>query len=125
MPNRSRLVSTLVTLAVASPLAAQPAEKPVPMHEWTVPWKNTRPRDPIAAANGLVWFVGQVLVPQPVHVRAGALFPRLAVQQSQCTTDHVAGLLILAAVGLDDTKIFFCGAESNAHTPSVQQLLYN
>jgi virginiamycin B lyase len=31
----------------------------VPLKEWTVPWKDTRPRDPIADASGRVWFVGQ------------------------------------------------------------------
>ena len=28
--------------------------------EWTVPWENTRPRDPYVAPDGTVWFVGQV-----------------------------------------------------------------
>jgi virginiamycin B lyase len=37
---------------------AQPAE-PVPVREWAVPWKESRPRDPIADAAGKVWFVGQ------------------------------------------------------------------
>jgi virginiamycin B lyase len=31
----------------------------VEIFEWTVPWPNTRPRDPIVAADGRVWFVGQ------------------------------------------------------------------
>ena len=29
------------------------------IREWTVPWPNTRPRDPIVDAGGRVWFVGQ------------------------------------------------------------------
>ncbi|MFW7380261.1 MAG: virginiamycin B lyase family protein [Oligoflexus sp.] len=29
------------------------------IEEWTVPWPNTRPRDPDVAPNGDVWFVGQ------------------------------------------------------------------
>jgi virginiamycin B lyase len=31
----------------------------VEIREWTVPWQATRPRDPIVAADGHVWFVGQ------------------------------------------------------------------
>ncbi|HYS54849.1 MAG TPA: lyase [Thermoanaerobaculia bacterium] len=31
----------------------------VNIHEYTVPWKNTRPRDPAVGANGRIWFVGQ------------------------------------------------------------------
>lgn len=33
---------------------------PVEIREWTVPWPNTRPRDPYVDAQGRVWFVGQV-----------------------------------------------------------------
>ena len=32
---------------------------PVPIKEWTVPWEKSRPRDPIVAPDGKVWFVGQ------------------------------------------------------------------
>ena len=28
--------------------------------EWTVPWDDSRPRDPYVAPDGTVWFVGQV-----------------------------------------------------------------
>ncbi|HEY7473359.1 MAG TPA: lyase [Gemmatimonadota bacterium] len=31
----------------------------VEIREWTVPWPNTRPRDPIVDREGHVWFVGQ------------------------------------------------------------------
>lgn len=31
----------------------------VDVREWTVPWKDTRPRDPFVASDGRVWFVGQ------------------------------------------------------------------
>jgi hypothetical protein len=44
-----------------------------------------------------------------VHVGTGALLPGLAVEQSQRTTDDVAGLLILVAVSLDDAEIFLVG----------------
>ena len=32
---------------------------PVPIEEWTVPWPDTRPRDPYVDVAGGVWFVGQ------------------------------------------------------------------
>ena len=32
---------------------------PVEIKEWTVPWPNSRPRDPYVAPDGKVWFVGQ------------------------------------------------------------------
>ena len=31
----------------------------VSIHEYAVPWKNTRPRDPAVGQNGRIWFVGQ------------------------------------------------------------------
>jgi virginiamycin B lyase len=39
------------------PLAA--SNTPVDITEWTVPWPDTRPRDPDVAPNGTIWFVGQ------------------------------------------------------------------
>jgi virginiamycin B lyase len=35
------------------------AQQPVPVNEWEVPWKDARPRDPVADHTGRVWFVGQ------------------------------------------------------------------
>jgi virginiamycin B lyase len=35
------------------------AQQTVEIREWTVPWTNTRPRDPYVDARGRVWFVGQ------------------------------------------------------------------
>ena len=32
----------------------------VDIREWPVPWENSRPRDPYVAADGKVWFVGQL-----------------------------------------------------------------
>ena len=40
-----------------------------------------------------VRFGGEILALQPVHIGAGALLPRLAIQQSQRTPDDVAGRL--------------------------------
>jgi len=31
----------------------------VAITEWSVPWKDTRPRDPDVAPNGVIWLVGQ------------------------------------------------------------------
>jgi virginiamycin B lyase len=35
------------------------AAETVDIREWQVPWENTGPRDPFAAADGRIWFVGQ------------------------------------------------------------------
>lgn len=39
--------------------AVDPADNPVDIREWPVPWEESRPRDPYVAADGRVWFVGQ------------------------------------------------------------------
>jgi virginiamycin B lyase len=57
------MISFATALALLTSLIAQPATASVPaptIKEWQVPWENTRPRDPIVARNGEVWFVGQV-----------------------------------------------------------------
>lgn len=38
---------------------AEPADNPVDIREWEVPWEDSRPRDPYVASDGRVWFVGQ------------------------------------------------------------------
>ena len=45
--------------AVESSPPAGAAADSLEIREWAVPWSNTRPRDPIVDAKGLVWFVGQ------------------------------------------------------------------
>ena len=40
-------------------IAADSASAPVKIDEWTVPWEQSRPRDPYADAHKRVWFVGQ------------------------------------------------------------------
>jgi virginiamycin B lyase len=49
-----------VLLGVATP-STVPAvrEDTVPLDQWTVPWADTRPRDPYIDAQQRVWFVGQ------------------------------------------------------------------
>ncbi|MDH3297941.1 MAG: hypothetical protein OEM96_06670, partial [Gemmatimonadota bacterium] len=42
---------------VVVPVRAQSPQLRV--EEWTVPWPDSRPRDPYAAPDGRVWFVGQ------------------------------------------------------------------
>lgn len=51
----------LVLLAACSEEAAPPAGDvaEVVITEWVVPWPNSRPRDPYAASEDKVWFVGQ------------------------------------------------------------------
>ncbi|RMH21382.1 MAG: hypothetical protein D6701_02540, partial [Gemmatimonadetes bacterium] len=68
-PRRQAALLTVAVLlgagAITSPLAAQdharaPADDDEPtLEEWTVPWENTRPRDPFVGPDGTVWFVGQ------------------------------------------------------------------
>ena len=55
-----RLVAWCTLAVLAAPAArAQAPAGPVPMREWPVPWKDSRPRDPVADGRGGVWFVGQ------------------------------------------------------------------
>ena len=64
---RRSLATALVALAASSPLVpasaraqAAAAEPPIQLQEWAVPWKDSRPRDPMRdPATGRVWFVGQ------------------------------------------------------------------
>lgn len=58
--KRTGMVATLTALtlgATAAPAGAQ-ADR-VEIAEWTVPWEETRPRDPDAVSAEEVWFVGQ------------------------------------------------------------------
>ena len=50
------------SLLLPTALAPTPGQDPavVPIKEWTVPWEQTRPRDPAVAPDGKIWFVGQV-----------------------------------------------------------------
>ena len=43
--------------AIALPVLAE--KNTIEIREWTVPWPDTRPRDPTVAGDGRVWFVGQ------------------------------------------------------------------
>jgi virginiamycin B lyase len=60
------MMKTLFLVVVAALLlipekahAQAPASASPVLTEWDVPWAETRPRDPIAGADGRVWFVGQ------------------------------------------------------------------
>lgn len=64
MPLRFLLLFLLASVPFApAPLVAQSpsvvAMDTSSIREWTVPWENTRPRDPYVAPDGKVWFVGQ------------------------------------------------------------------
>lgn len=54
--NKYRI--TLVIAFLATTFAAS-AEETVPIDEWQVPYEASRPRDPFAASETSVWFVGQ------------------------------------------------------------------
>lgn len=48
----------LLTMAVAAP-DGRLDRATLDVKEWTVPWADSRPRDPFVDAKGRVWFVGQ------------------------------------------------------------------
>lgn len=55
-----RLLVVLFCIMPLSPAAAGDyAEANIEIREWTVPWPDTRPRDPAVAPDGRIWFVGQ------------------------------------------------------------------
>jgi len=59
---RSLFLNTCLTLGLFAHLPASlPASDDLTVHinEWTVPWPDTRPRDPDVAADGSIWLVGQ------------------------------------------------------------------
>jgi len=49
----------LLTLLALLPHGLEAQQSPGSISEWEVPWSGTRPRDPFAAPDGRVWFVGQ------------------------------------------------------------------
>lgn len=54
-------MKNLIVLALAA-LPAAPAwaqTNPIEIEEWSVEWRDTRPRDPAVADDGRIWFVGQ------------------------------------------------------------------
>ncbi|MEJ2483499.1 MAG: lyase [Gemmatimonadota bacterium] len=54
-----RLVAAPFLLAILPGPAASQEPIRVSIEEWTVPWSDSRPRDPFVASDGRVWFVGQ------------------------------------------------------------------
>ncbi len=60
---RSIVVKSLAALAAVALLAPSPShaqdERDPDIQEWTVPYEDSRPRDPMVAPDGRVWFVGQ------------------------------------------------------------------
>ena len=53
------LTAAVTLLLSASPGTAQTDTDPA-LQEWEVPYAQSRPRDPMVAPDGRVWFVGQV-----------------------------------------------------------------
>ncbi len=54
-----RLVALTILLAAFSWTAAAADNESVEITEWTVPWEDSRPRDPFVESATRVWFVGQ------------------------------------------------------------------
>lgn len=50
---------TMVFAIAAATVPAAATAQTVDLKEWTVPWPDTRPRDPYVDGQGRVWFVGQ------------------------------------------------------------------
>ena len=46
-------------IGIALLAAVMVTAAPIEIREWTVPWENSRPRDPYVGPEGRVWFVGQ------------------------------------------------------------------
>ena len=65
------LMLTLFTAAAMAQIPVVEMEDAIPVNpivedplqveitEWPLPWKDTRPRDPDVAPNGVIWLVGQ------------------------------------------------------------------
>ncbi len=54
------LLSAIVLFGLAaSPVTVLLDDDDIDIKEWTVPWDDTRPRDPYVAPDGKVWFCGQ------------------------------------------------------------------
>lgn len=52
-------LTQVLTLALFGAFPAVAQDSPLEQKEWTVPWEQTRPRDPFMDQSGRVWFVGQ------------------------------------------------------------------
>jgi virginiamycin B lyase len=54
-----RVLATLTLFPFLSLALATETRNPVDIEEWTVPYQDSRPRDPFAVSPEAVWFVGQ------------------------------------------------------------------
>jgi virginiamycin B lyase len=55
------LAAMLAGLGLPAPRPPAPvSDPPLEITEWTVPWPDSRPRDPFPDREGRIWFVGQV-----------------------------------------------------------------
>jgi len=59
MIRRIALMVIAVGVSCMGPLVTPAGAQESPIREWTVPWDESRPRDPYPAPDGRVWFVGQ------------------------------------------------------------------
>lgn len=57
--HRTLAVTLALTALGVAPAAAQSTGPTAEIKEWTVPWENSRPRDPFVAPDGRIVFVGQ------------------------------------------------------------------
>lgn len=77
-------------LGTAQPArSADGVQAAVEIREWTVPWENTRPRDPSVGRDGRVWFAGQQPnLLQGFDPRSGEFLPATPVPSGGITVRH-------------------------------------
>ena len=81
MPKRP-ILTRLAAVVVAGPGVVVTGQSATPsVSEWTVPWANSRPRDPYVAPDGRIWFVGQVGNYLAVFDPATASFDRVEIDE--------------------------------------------
>ena len=106
------LLSAVLLVVSGSATAVAQTVSTVPIDEWTVPWPDTRPRDPFTDVAGGVWFVGQT----------GDYMARLdPVTGSFARRDLPAGTGPHNLVVADDGSIWVAGnrtAELQVHDPT-------
>ena len=100
-----KFLSILLAAAAAASDAAAADAPTIEIREWSVPWAESRPRDPFAESAGSVWFVGQ---------RAGYL-ARLDVESGEMTkVDLPEGDLPHNVVVADDGVVWYAANTTGA-----------
>ena len=106
-----RLSTAAPALAAALFLCAAPAlaqqDQAPELREWMVPYEDSRPRDPMVAPDGNVWFVGQ----------AGAYVGMLDPETGEFRKYDTGGVRPHNVVVSDEGEIYYAG---NAASPGAE-----